>query len=483
MDGSQCRSGWLKDRDGAVATLVRVSQPSQKPQTERRTLTGWGRTAPTVAEVLSTPDADQIAKAVAQAGGRGVIARGLGRSYGDPAQNAGGLVVDMTALDRIHSIDPDNAVVDVDAGVNLDQLMRAALPHGLWVPVLPGTRQVTIGGAIANDIHGKNHHSAGSFGNHVLSMDLLTADGQVRTLTPEGPEAELFWATVAGIGLTGIILRAKISMKKTESAYFLVDADRTGNLDETLELFTNGSDLNYDYSMAVPDLITRDERMGRATFSRGSLAKLDDLPPKLRADPLKFDAPQLLTLPDVFPNGLVNKLTTTFAGNLWHRTVPKKGARGKIQNLTQFYHPLDMLSEWNRGYGSKGFLQYQFSVPFGAEKQLKGLCRRIAESGHYSFLNVFKRMGEANAAPLSWPSPGYMLSVDFPIRGDLGRFCTELDEHVLAAGGRLYTAKDSRTAPETFAKMYPRLEEWRKIRNAVDPEGVFASDMSRRLGL
>jgi decaprenylphospho-beta-D-ribofuranose 2-oxidase len=451
--------------------------------TERRTLTGWGRTAPTTADVLSTPDVEVIARAVTQAGERGVIARGLGRSYGDTAQNAGGLVVDMTPLNRIHSIDPDSALVDLDAGVSLDQLMKAALPHGLWVPVLPGTRQVTIGGAIANDIHGKNHHSAGSFGNHVVSMDLVTADGRVRTLTPEGPEAELFWATVAGIGLTGIIVRATIRMKKTESAYFIVDADRTSNLDETLALFTDGSDLNYDYSMAVPDLISADERLGRATFSRGSLARVDQLPEKLRHDPLKFDAPQLMKLPDVFPNGLGNKLTFGLANNLWQRTVPKKGVRGKIQNLTQFYHPLDMLSEWNRAYGSKGFLQYQFSVPFGREDDLKRICREIANSGHYSFLNVFKRMGEGNRAPLSWPSPGWMLSVDFPIKDGLGRFCTELDSDVLAAGGRLYTAKDSRTTAEAFAKMYPRLDEWRKIRHSVDPEGVFASDMSRRLEL
>ncbi|SFQ44295.1 decaprenylphospho-beta-D-ribofuranose 2-oxidase [Amycolatopsis arida] len=450
---------------------------------ERRTLSGWGRTAPTVAEVLRTPDVEVIARAVAEAGPRGVIARGLGRSYGDPAQNAGGLVVDMTALDTIHSIDPESRLVDVDAGVSLDQLMRAALPHGLWVPVLPGTRQVTIGGAIANDIHGKNHHSAGSFGNHVVSMDLLTADGRIRTLAPEGPDTELFWATVGGIGLTGIILRATVRMKPTETAYFVVDADRTGSLDETLALFTDGSDLAYDYSMAVPDLISADDRMGRATFSRGSLARLDQLPEKLRRDPLKFDAPQLLTLPDVFPNGLGNKLTFGLITNLWQHTVPVRGVRGKIQNLTQFYHPLDMLGEWNRGYGSKGFLQYQFSVPFGAEDALRRICHRIATSGHHSFLNVVKRMGEANPAPLSWPSPGWMLSVDFPVKDGLGRFCDELDEDVLAAGGRLYTAKDSRTTPERFARMYPRLDEWRKIRHSVDPDGVFTSDMARRLEL
>src|SRR5246500_4032561 len=190
--------------------------------TTRTRLTGWGRTAPSVAQVLSTPDVGEIAKAVARAadgGTRGVIARGLGRSYGDNAQNGGGLVIDMTQLNRIHSISSDTGLVDVDAGVNLDQLMRAALPFGLWVPVLPGTRQVTVGGAIACDIHGKNHHIAGSFGNHVRSMNLLTASGEIRHLTPAGEDAELFWATVGGNGLTGIILRATVEMTPTETAY------------------------------------------------------------------------------------------------------------------------------------------------------------------------------------------------------------------------------------------------------------------------
>jgi decaprenylphospho-beta-D-ribofuranose 2-oxidase len=192
-------------------------------QTTSRVLSGWGRRVRSQAQVLSTPDIQVIATAVQSAGPRGVIARGLGRSYGDPAQNGGGLVIDMTPLNRIHYIDPDTGIVDVDAGVSLDMLMRAVLPHGLWVPVLPGTRQVTIGGAIAADIHGKNHHSHGSFGNHVISMDLLKADGSITTLTPEGPEAELFWATVAGMGLTGIVLRARVRMTRTETAYFIAD--------------------------------------------------------------------------------------------------------------------------------------------------------------------------------------------------------------------------------------------------------------------
>jgi len=459
--------------------------------TTKTPLMGFGRTAPSVAEVLSTPDTELIAKAVGQvanAGGqpnsRGVIARGLGRSYGDNAQNGGGLVIDMTPLNKIHSIDADTRLAEVDAGVSLDQLMKAALPFGLWVPVLPGTRQVTVGGAIACDIHGKNHHSAGSFGNHVASMDLLTADGQIRRLTPntaDVAESELFWATVGGNGLTGIVLRAVIAMTATETAYFIADGDVTQSLDETIAFHSDGSEDNYTYSSAWFDAISGPPKLGRAAISRGSLATLEQLPPKLRKDPLKFSAPQLLTFPDIFPNGLANKWTFGPIGELWYR---KSGTyRDKVQNLTQFYHPLDMFGEWNRAYGSAGFLQYQFVVPTEAVEEFKRIIVDIQRSGHYSFLNVFKLFGPGNRAPLSFPIPGWNVCVDFPIAPGLNEFVLELDRRVLEFGGRLYTAKDSRTTAETFHAMYPRIDEWIAVRRRVDPDGVFVSDMARRLEL
>jgi decaprenylphospho-beta-D-ribofuranose 2-oxidase len=456
--------------------------------TTAQRLTGWGRTAPSVAEVLTTPDPGEIIEAVLRAAdaaadgrGRGVIARGLGRSYGDNAQNGGGLVIDMTALNRIHGVDPATGMVDVDGGVSLDALMRAALPSGLWVPVLPGTRQVTIGGAIACDIHGKNHHSAGSFGDHVRSIDLLTADGQVQTITPEGPGSELFWATVGGNGLTGIILRATVEMTPTETAYFIADGDVTASLDETIAFHSDGSEANYTYSSAWFDAISAPPKLGRAAISRGSLARLDQLPAKLQRDPLKFDAPQLLTFPNLFPNGLANKYTFGPIGELWYR---KSGTyRGKVQNLTAFYHPLDMFGEWNRAYGPAGFLQYQFVVPIEAVEEFKAIIVDIQASGHYSFLNVFKLFGPGNQAPLSFPIPGWNVCVDFPIKAGLGEFVTELDRRVLRFGGRLYTAKDSRTSAETFHAMYPRIDEWIAVRRQVDPSGVFASDMARRLEL
>src|ERR1700756_5715164 len=456
------------------------TDPADLPTTQTR-LTGWARTAPSVAQVLSTPDPEVIAKAVVQADRRGVIARGLGRSYGDNAQNGGGLVVDMTALNKIHTMDGDTHLVDVDAGVNLDQLMRAALPLGLWVPVLPGTRQVTVGGAIACDIHGKNHHSAGSFGNHVRSMDLLTADGQIRRLTPAGEESELFWATVGGNGLTGIILRATIEMTPTETAYFIADGDLSASLDETIALHSDGSEADYTYSSAWFDAIRAPPKLGRAAVSRGSLARLDQLPKKLARSPLKFDAPQLLTVPDILPNGLANKYTFGPIGELWYR---KSGTyRGKIQNLTQFYHPLDMFGEWNRAYGPAGFGQYQFVVPTTAVEEFKSIIRDIQKSGHYSFLNVFKLFGPGNQAPLSFPIRGWNVCVDFPIRPGLADLIKALDRRVAQFGGRLYTAKDASTTAETLHSMYPRIDEWIAVRRKADPHGVFASDMARRLEL
>ena len=297
----------------------------------------------------------------------------------------------MPALNRIHSIEASTRMVDVDGGVSLDQLMKAALPFGLWVPVLPGTRQVTVGGAIGCDIHGKNHHSAGSFGNHVRSMDLLTADGKVRTIRPDGAESDLFWATVGGNGLTGIILRATIEMTPTETAYFIADGDVTASLDETIAFHSDGSEANYTYSSAWFDAISPPPKLGRAAISRGSLARLDQLPEKLQRNPLKFDAPQPLTFPDIFPNGLANKYTFGPIGELWYR---KSGTyRGKVQNLTQFYHPLDMFGEWNPRLRTSRFPQYQFVVPMEAVEEFKAIIIDIQASGHYSFLNVSRSSG------------------------------------------------------------------------------------------
>lgn len=466
--------------------------------TELKRLTGWGRTAPAMSHVLTPRSAEEISAAVAavndaNAGGpehlrRGVVARGLGRSYGDSAQNSGGLVLDMARFNRIHELNAETAVAVVDAGVNLDQLMRAALPFGLWVPVLPGTRQVTVGGAIGHDIHGKNHHSAGSFGNHVTRMELLVADGRVLTLEPGGtaddPEGRLFWATVGGNGLTGIILKVWIAMTRTETAYFLADDDQTRTLDETIALHTDGSESKYTYSSAWFDAISAPPKLGRAAVSRGSLAtlaQLEEHAPELAKDPLRMGAKPLLTFPDIFPNGLANKYTFSAVGEAYYRLGGTR--RDKIKTLPQFYHMLDLFSEWNRAMGPAGFLQYQFIVPPGEVEGFKEIIGDIQRSGHYSFLNVFKLFGPGNQAPLSFPMEGWNVCVDFPINRRLNDFVNSLDAKVMSMGGRLYTAKDSRVPAERFHAMYPEIDSWIATRREVDPNRVFVSDMGRRLEL
>lgn len=449
-------------------------------------ITGWGRTMAAKVKVFTPHNEAEVKQILARIvedkkNNRGVITRGLGRSYGDIAQNSGGIVIDMTAMNKIHSIDETTGIVYLDAGVSLNTLMKVALPFGLWVPVLPGTRQVTIGGAIGCDIHGKNHHSAGSFGNHVLAIELLTADGKVQECTPNGKNKDLFWATVAGIGLTGIILRAKIQMEHTETAYFIADGTRTNSLDETIALHMDGSESKYTYSSGWFDAISAPPKLGRGTFSRGSLAKLEQLPKKLQQNPLQFDAPTLLTFPDIFPNGLANKFNFSIIGEIYYRMGGNY--KNKIQNLTKFYHPLDLFGEWNRAYGKKGFLQYQFIVPTEAVAEFKQIILDIQKSGHVSFLNVFKLFGEGNQAPLSFPMRGWNICVDFPIKSGLNEFLRDMDQRILAMGGRLYTAKDSRTSAATFHAMYPRVAEWLKIRRKVDPDGIFVSDMARRLEL
>ena len=456
--------------------------PAPIPQ-ELVELHGWGRTATTRSRLAQIDSLSDAVSALRNAGDRGVVARGLGRSYGDAAQNAGGTTLDLTHLDKILQVDAqaDEPTVTAQSGVSIDALMKALLPFGLWVPVLPGTRQVTIGGAIAADVHGKNHHTQGSFGNHVRSLDLLTADGELRTIGPDGDDPDLYWATVGGMGLTGVIVQATVALQRTETAYFAVDTQRCSDLDDLMASMTEGDD-NYTYSVAWFDAVTRGKHLGRAVLTRGNKAKITDLPAKLRNEPLKFVAPSFGTIPEVFPNRMVNKLTAKAFSEMWFRKAPKNRV-GEIQNITTFFHPLDIVAEWNRVYGPNGFLQYQFAVPFAEHETFRRCVHLIVESGHLSCLNVLKRFGPGNASPLSFPMPGWTLTVDLPIEDGLDRLCNTLDEQVVAAGGRCYLAKDSRLGAGTFRQMYPRLDDFLAVRQRVDPGHLFTSDLSRRLHL
>ena len=445
-------------------------------------LHGWGRASGTMSHLAQIDSvADAVSALRSSDPSRGVVPRGLGRSYGDAAQNAGGTALDLTKMNRILSVDAvaEPPTVTIQAGVSLDALMRALLPFGLWLPVLPGTRQVTVGGAIAADVHGKNHHTQGSFGNHVRSLDLLMADGEVRTLTPDGETERLFWATIGGMGLTGAVLTATIALQRTQTAHFLVDTDRCTDLDDLMRKMSDGDD-NYTYSVAWFDAVTRGKHLGRGVLTRGNKAMLADLPGKIRRDPLHFDAPSLGTMPEIFPNRMINKATAKAFSTAWYYKAPQHRV-AEQQNITQFFHPLDIVAEWNRVYGPHGFLQYQFVVPFSAAETFRRCVEMIVSSGHLSCLNVLKRFGPGNPAPLSFPMPGWTLTVDLPIEHGLDRLCDALDEQVIGAGGRVYLAKDSRLSAAAFKQMYPRLDEFLAVRREVDPDGIFHSDLARRL--
>jgi decaprenylphospho-beta-D-ribofuranose 2-oxidase len=472
--------GHMKRHVG-VPTRARSRMPTMSTRTV--SLTGWGRIAPSTAELASPATGAEAAGLLRETAGSGtqVIARGLGRSYNNAAQSAGGVVISTAHLNKIISLDPQTGVVTAEAGVSLEQLMVAGLPHGWFVPVSPGTRQVTVGGAIAADVHGKNHHVAGSFGSHVQSFDLLFPGGEPYPVTPRN-DPEIFWATVGGMGLTGFITQATIQLKKVETALTRVDTVKTRDIDETMATLAE-HDSKYGYTVAWSDDLATGGNLGRSIITSGDFASLSDLRGKQRQDPYRFDPRAKLAVPNVFPPGLLNRYSIRLANAAWYAKAPRRRER-ELQTIGQFFHPLDGIKNWNRGYGPGGFRQYQYVMPFGAEAAVRKSFEMVSAHRAPSFVTVLKRFGAADPGLLSFPAPGWTLALDFPARTPgLGPLLDELDKLVVAHGGRVYLAKDSRVSPATLEQMYPRLAEFRKLRAELDPHSQLASDLSRRLGL
>jgi decaprenylphospho-beta-D-ribofuranose 2-oxidase len=451
--------------------------------TTARTLTGWGRTSPSRALVLAPSEPDDVFRSALASRdaprGSGVIARGLGRSYGDAAQCAGGLVVETLDMDRIGTIDPDTGAVEVESGVSLDALLRIGLTSGWFLPVSPGTRQVTVGGAIAADIHGKNHHADGSFCGHVTSVRLATPTG-VHDVGPQS-NPDLFWATAGGMGLTGVITSARVMMRRVETSWMRVNTQRHPGI-EPLMAALEQVDQKHRYSVAWVDCSARGSRLGRGILDAGDHASASDLAEKPRKDPLAPPRSQTVRIPRLVPAGVVNPLTVASFNELWFRKSPSRS--GQLRHLGGFFHPLDAVSNWNHLFGRRGFVQYQFVVGDSHHEVVPQVIELLQKAGAPCSLAVLKRFGPGDPGPLSFPIPGWTLALDLPVGPPgLRPALRALDEIVASAGGRVYLAKDARLDPDTFATMYPRLGEFEAIRRQVDPEGMLQSDLARRLGI
>jgi FAD/FMN-containing dehydrogenase len=411
---------------------------------------------------------------------RGTIARGLGRSYGDAALNAGGQVLGTRRLDRYLSFDAASGALNCEAGVSLAQIIRDFAPRGWFPMITPGTKFVTVGGCIANDVHGKAHHAQGSFSNSVDSLTVLLASGEVVRASRD-EHADLFWGTFGGMGLLGIILAAQIRLRRIETTYFRQKAIRVRNLDEMLAALEE-SDREFPYSVATLDVTATGRHLGRGVLSVGEHAEASELPRELAAAPLCTSKRARFSVPFELPEMTLNPLTIRLVNRaiLWIQ-----GNARSFSHYDDFVYPLDMINNWNRGYGSNGFTQYQFVIPFGADglRHTRKILDTIMTSGQLPFLNIFKRMGRESGGLLSFPQEGYTLAIDFPIRKHTISLVRRLDAMVLEAGGRIYLGKDSYVEASSFRAMYPSLDRWLEIKSKYDPYGVFTSNLARRVGL
>lgn len=408
-----------------------------------------------------------------------LIPRGLGRSYGDASLNEDGRVVRMERLDRALAFDEHTGVLEAEAGLSIRALIETLLPGGWFPGVTPGTSFVTLGGAIAADVHGKNHHSEGSFARWTEGFELLLPSGEARWVSRDD-DPELFHATLGGMGLTGVVRRCRVRMKRVGSAYVRSTYRRTRHLDETLEGFQDGFS-SRTYSVAWIDCLKTGPHEGRAVLIGGEHARPEELPGSLRRSPFEAHQKRRKRVPFHFPGVALNPLSVKVFNALYYRA---HGDDTKVESVSGFFHPLDSVLEWNRIYGSRGFQQYQVVVPFEHGRDaVRTLLDRIARSKAASFLAVLKPMGASSEGPLSFPMPGWTLALDLAQTPRLDRLLHELDAITIEFGGRRYLAKDASLLPEHLDRMYPRLDEFRALRERIDPEHRLSSSLSRRLGI
>lgn len=443
----------------------------------RRTrLSGWGR-YPVYESEVYRPEKLAELRSIVVSNTRTLIARGAGRAYGDAAVNAGARVVDVGRMNRMLAFDAETRVLRCEAGVTIGEMLDLFVPRGFFPPVTPGTRYVTLGGAIAADVHGKNHHRDSSLAAHVLWFDLMLASGEIKRCSRE-ENTDLFWATVGGMGLTGVIIELAIRLRRITSAYLEGEIIRAADLDDAIARF-EAADSRYDYSVAWIDCLARRGALGRSILSVGNFAAPEALPARLRQAPLRPEPPSHLTVPLDLPGFVLAPASVRAFNAVYYLRHPS--AAPVITPYQPFFYPLDSIENWNRIYGRRGFVQYQCVWPVGESREgLVEVLEAIANSGRGSFLAVLKKFG-AQEGMLSFPMPGYTLALDFPLTPGLLELLDRLDAMVIKRGGRVYLAKDARLAPETLRAMYPNLDRWRQVKALADPDNRFSSSLSRRL--
>jgi decaprenylphospho-beta-D-ribofuranose 2-oxidase len=437
-------------------------------------LTGWGRTRPSRANVCGPMDTCALQELVASRPARGVLARGAGQSYGDAAQNRDGHVVTPVTRPAVE-LDAAAGTVRASASATFAEVLAKSVPHGLILPVLPGTRHLTMGGAVAADVHGKNQHADGSMAAWIDEIELIDGTGALRTLTPDS-DPGAFHATVGGMGLTGLILTVKIRMMTVRSAMMKVTSCRHADLDGLLAALDGTRER---YSVAWVDTTASGRSLGRGIVDTGDHLAAPD--PLREPDGLTYQPPHARRAP-AMPFCPVTPLSARWLNSLWFSQATSY--RIAVTDLPTFYHRLDAVDGWNRAIGPRGLIQYQFVVPDGAENVIARALETVQQHRCAPFLGTIKRFGEASKGPLSFPMRGWSLAIDMPAgRPGLRRALARLDHAVTAVGGRVYLAKDARLGRASFDVMYGRQTAWRAARARLDPDGVFQSDLGRRLGL
>jgi decaprenylphospho-beta-D-ribofuranose 2-oxidase len=438
----------------------------------KQNIANWGNYPKMNSEVRSFSFNDQLKELMGATDH--FIPRGNGRCYGDASLAF--KTISTLNFNKILSFDTTTGIFECQSGLTLDKILDVIVPKGWFLPVTPGTKFITVGGAVGSDVHGKNHHVDGSFSNHIVEMEIMLGTGNLIICSPT-ENADLFEATCGGMGLTGMITRVKFRLKKIETAYIKQKQLKATNLEELIRFFEEYKD--YTYSMAWIDCLTKGDHFGRGILIIGEHAKIEDLSGKQKKNPLQLPAKPKITFPFNFPSWILNTLTVKAFNFLYYGKNFKK-VISNVVPYEPFFYPLDAILHWNRGYGKKGFVQYQFVLPLSAKDGLVAILKRISDEGLGSFLAVLKVFGHQNSL-ISFPEEGYTLALDFPVRDGLFRFLDELDMIVLQYGGRLYMSKDARMKPEVLQQGYPRLEEFRNIVKKYNPTGKLSSVQSDRL--